>query len=138
MGPQNPKSAMLTLRPQGRFLSGQKILYLIIHGGRHDDPLLGGGNQLEINLGRIGLTNCWQNLGGQVWEKVPPQYLSDIIYITISTFMSVRLYGIIGILSHPTLQFLQSDHKMSLMKVAWFELTNRNIHFGSSSDLQGP
>ena len=58
------------------------------------------------------------------------------IYITISTFTSVRLSG--GVLSHPSnFEFLQSYHKMSLTKVSWNVLRVRNMHFGSPSDSLG-
>ena len=37
---------------------------------------------------------------------------------------------------HSTLQFLQSDHKMSLIKVALYLLRVKNMHSWSPSDLQ--
>ena len=62
------------------------------------------------------------------------------IYITISTFTSVRPYGVVVIVvtsRHVTLlnfQFLQSIYKMSVIKVAWHVLRVKNIHSGSPSD----
>ena len=65
--------------------------------------------------------------------------LQEQIDITISTFTSVRPYGVCRLHQHivpscPTLQFLQSDHKMSLIKVAWHMFRVKNIHSGSPSD----
>ena len=66
-----------------------------------------------------------------------------LIYITISNFTSIRPSWISGVChvcpvpSHSVpsqLQFPQSDHKMSLIKVTWNVL---NIHSWSPTDLQG-
>ena len=65
-----------------------------------------------------------------------------LIYITISTFTSVRPYGgggvVVVVLSRPVtlsnFQFLQFILKMSVIKVAWHVLRVKNIHSGSPSD----
>ena len=48
-----------------------------------------------------------------------------IIYITISTFTSVRPYGVVGVTSH--FQFLWLYHKMSLIGVAQYVLRVKNM-----------
>ena len=61
------------------------------------------------------------------------------IYITISTFTSVRPYGGVTSRSVTLLNFkyLQSIHKMSVIKVAWHVLRVKNIHSGSPQTPEG-
>ena len=47
-------SAILSLRPRGQIFLHQKKLHAFLHGGRCVDPIQ-GGDQLENNLGGIGL-----------------------------------------------------------------------------------
>ena len=54
-----------------------------------------------------------------------------IIYTTISAFTSVRLF-----VTAYDFQFLQFFHKIWLVKVAWYALRVKNMHFGSLSDTQ--
>ena len=70
-----------------------------------------------------------------------------IIYITISTFTSVRPYGVVVVVvvvvtsRHVTLssfQFLQAYDKVSLIKVGWYVLKVKNIHSWSPPDPLGP
>ena len=60
------------------------------------------------------------------------------IYITISTFTSVRPYGGVCPSVRPVtlldFQFLPLFHKMSVMIVAWHVFKVKNIHSGSPSD----
>ena len=58
------------------------------------------------------------------------------IYITISTFTSVRPSGVGVPLS--CFQFLQSYYKVSLIKVAWYVLRVKDMHSWSPPDLWGP
>ena len=71
------------------------------------------------------------------------------IYITISTFTSVRPsgvgvgvgVGVGGVRRHVPLsnfQFLQSYDKVSLIKVGWYVLRVKNIHSWSPPDPFGP
>ena len=66
-------------------------------------------------------------------------------YITISTFTSVRPYGVRRRPSVPSrpvplpsFQFLQAYEKVSLIKVAWHVLRVKNIHSWSPPDPLGP
>ena len=72
-------------------------------------------------------------LGLGVWQ------INDLqvshIYITISIFMSVRHCAFIA-MSH--FRFLQLYRKLSQIKVAWYVLKVKNIHFRSPSDPWGP
>ena len=58
------------------------------------------------------------------------------IYTIISTFTSVCHSGGGGPLS--SFKFLQSCHKVSLIKVAWFMLRVKNMNSWSPSDPWGP
>ena len=77
------------------------------------------------------------DLMGLPWDPHRPQ---GLIYITISTFTSVRPYGVVrrrprpGV-PLPNFQFLQAYEKVSLIKVAWYVLRVKNIHSWSPSDL---
>ena len=42
--------------------------------------------------------------------------------------------SVIACVPLPTLQFLQSEHKMSLIKVAWYVLRVKNMHSWSPPD----
>ena len=41
-------------------------------------------------------------------------------------------------ITHYDFQFLQLYHKMSLIKVAWYVIRVKNMHFGSTSDPWDP
>ena len=56
------------------------------------------------------------------------------IYLAISAFTSVNPYSIGVMAARPHFQFLQSYHKMSQIKVAWYVLRVKNMHLGSPSD----
>ena len=62
---------------------------------------------------------------------------NDDIYITISTFTSVRPSGGGGV-PLSSFQFLQSYYKVSLIKVAWYVLRVKDMHSWSPPDLWGP
>ena len=64
-----------------------------------------------------------------------------VIYITISTFTSVRPSGGGGDVSGVPLsifKFLQSYDKVSLIKVAWYVLRVKNMHSRAPPDPWGP
>ena len=66
--------------------------------------------------------------------------MAKTIYITISTFASVRPYGGVRYPGVPILsfQFLQVYEKVSLIKVAWYVFRVKNIHSWSPPDPMGP
>ena len=68
--------------------------------------------------------------------------MQDTIYITISTFTSVRPYGVgvggsVGGVPFSIFKFLQSYDKVSLIKVAWYVFRVKNIHSWSPPDPLG-
>ena len=80
----------------------------------------------------------WPDLTGETLINVISRKL---IYITISTFTSVRPYGVVVTSRHVTLssfQFLQAYDKVSLIKVGWYVLKVKNIHSWSPPDPLGP
>ena len=70
----------------------------------------------------------------QVSEKL--NFTVCNIYTTIATFASVRPNTVCLVKSH--LQFLQSYHNMSQMKVAWYVFRLKNVHSWTSSDSWYP
>ena len=69
-----------------------------------------------------------------------------VIYVTISTFTSVHPSGGGGVgvggvgvgVPLSSFQFLQSYHKVSLIKVAWYVLRVKNMHSWSNLYSLGP
>ena len=77
----------------------------------------------------------------RIFKKVTPMNFMtfNTIYITISTFTSVRPSGG-GSIGVPLwiFKFLLSYHKVSLIKVAWYVLRVKDMHSWSPPDLWGP
>ena len=63
------------------------------------------------------------------------EIFENIIYIAISTFTSV--YSSTVCLSVTSSHFLQSYHKMSLIKVTWWVLRRKNMYLWSPFDPWG-
>ena len=85
------------------------------------------------------LWNCFKNRStDNVFFYMEIQrHLLVYIYITISTFTSVRPYGVGGV-PLSIFKFLQSYDKVSLIKVAWYVLRVKNMHSRAPPDPWGP
>ena len=78
----------------------------------------------------------WDFDGGD--QKMDQKFFKrSEIYITISTFTSVRPYSVGGV-PLSIFKFLQSYDKVSLIKVAWYVLRVKNMHSRAPPDPWGP